>query len=326
MNPCLRCLLILAASLALPGPAATLQAAEPDKAFPLFAYLTGEPTPALITYTPSQLDPRQEANQRRLATSSIRADLEALRIAFDGLILYGYHEATTPRILAVARELKFRAVVLAVWDPKSAAEADGVAELVRQFGDDFALGVLVGNEGITFKRYEPDDVKFAAARLRGKLPKTVPLGTSEPLAAYDSAFVREFGDFLAPNIHPVFDRPELGPAEAAAWARKEAGKLAEKAKKPVLLKETGFPHAGKEAYTTDTQKAFWTAYLKPGVVNRTAGAWVFHGVAFEAFDLPWKSEESRLEIERSWGLLSPKREAYPALAVWRALGAGREKK
>ena len=35
---------------------------EPDKRLPLFAYLTGSPTPLLVTYTPSQLDPRQEAN------------------------------------------------------------------------------------------------------------------------------------------------------------------------------------------------------------------------------------------------------------------------
>ena len=90
-------------------------AAEPaDKCFPLFGYLTGKPTPAMVTYTPSELDPRQEANQSRLATSSIRADLEALRPAFDGLILYGYHEACTPRIVALAEELKYRAVILGI--------------------------------------------------------------------------------------------------------------------------------------------------------------------------------------------------------------------
>jgi exo-beta-1,3-glucanase (GH17 family) len=321
--------LLLAVAIIVPSLPATACGDEPDKRFPLFAYLTGRPAPALVTYTPSQLDPRQEANQRRLATSSIRADLEVLRTAFDGLILYGYHEAGTPRILAVARELKFRAILLAVWDPKSAAETDGVAELVRQFGDDFAFGVLVGNEGIHFHRYEADDVKFAAARLRSKLPRTVPLGTSEPLADYETAFVRDFGDFLAPNIHPVFDRPKLDPAEAAAWARKEAARLTVKTKKPVILKETGFPHGGMEIYTPESQKAFWTAYLKPGVLSRPDEAesgWTFHGVAFEAFDLPWKSEESKLPLEKSWGLLSPKREAYPALAVWRGLGAGQEKK
>jgi exo-beta-1,3-glucanase (GH17 family) len=300
--------------------ASSSQGAEPDLRFPFFAYLTGSPAPSLITYTPSQLDPRQEANQRRLATSSIRADLEALRPSFDGLVLYGYHEACTPRILAVAKDLKFRAVLLALWDPKSAAEADGVAALAHLYEKDFALGVLVGNEGITFKRYETEDLTIAANRLRAKLPKNVPLATSEPLVGYQQAFMRDFGDFLAPNIHPVFDREKLGAEEAAAWAREQAAALARQTKKPVMLKETGFPHAGKDAYTPATQKAFWSAYVKPGVLVQPADAvWVSHAVAFEAFDLPWKSEESKLVIEKSWGLLSPKREPYPALDVWRTL-------
>src|SRR3954447_17148881 len=99
----------------------------PESRFPLFGALTARPEPSLVGYTPSQLDPRQEINQKQLATSSIRADLEALRPAFDGLVLYGYHEACTPRILAVAKDLKYRVILLAIWDPKSAAEVDGVA-------------------------------------------------------------------------------------------------------------------------------------------------------------------------------------------------------
>jgi exo-beta-1,3-glucanase (GH17 family) len=291
---------------------------EEDKRFPLFAYLTGIPVPSLVAYTPSQLDPRQEANQRKLATSSIRADLEALRPHFDGLVLYGYHEACTPRVLAVARELQYRAVLLAVWDPRSAAELDGVVELARLHQGDFALGVLVGNEGLTFKRYEPEDLTIAAARLRARLPKMIPLTTSEPLVGYDKEFVRQFGDFLAPNIHPVFDREKLGPREASAWAREQA--LALRSKKPLLLKETGFPHAGKEAYTPATQKAFWSAYLEGGVLVTppdSAGVWVSHAVAFEAFDLPWKAQASGLPIEAFWGLLSPRREPYPVLSLWK---------
>ncbi len=295
--------------------------AAPDNRFPFFAYLTGTAAPTLIAYTPSALDPRQEANQRRLATSSIRADLAVLRPSFDGLVLYGYHEGCTPRILAVAKDLKYRAILLAVWDPKSAAEIDGVAETARLFAHDFALGVLVGNEGITFKRYEIEDLAIAANRLRAKLPKDIPLATSEPLVGYKLPRVRDYGDFLAPNIHPVFDRPQLGAAEAASWAREQAATLAKETKKPVLLKETGFPHAGKDAFTPAAQHAFWSAYVKPGLLVRPAeaGAWVSHAVAFEAFDLPWKSEESKLTIEKSWGLLSPKREPYAALEVWRSL-------
>src|SRR6266567_815750 len=75
--------------------------------FALFDRLSAKAAPSLICYTPSELDPRQEANQRRLQTSSIRLDLEALRANFDGLVLYGYHEACTPRIMAVAKDLGF---------------------------------------------------------------------------------------------------------------------------------------------------------------------------------------------------------------------------
>lgn len=296
-------------------------AADPDQRYPLFAALTADVSPTLVTYTPSQLDPRQEVNQRRLTTSSIRSDLEALRPAFDGLVLYGYHEACTPRILAVAKALKFRVVVLAIWDPKSAAEADGVADLAQQYKNDFALGILVGNEGLTFKRYEPEDLSIAAARLRRKIPANVPLTTSEPLVGYQQDFVLQFGDFLAPNIHPVFDHPDAGPKDAAAWVHQQAAELARRAVKPVIVKETGFPHGGKDKFTSATQHEFWQNYLKPGVLSRAssgAPSWVFHGVAFEAFDLPWKSEESSLGIERHWGLHSAQRAEYPALAAWKS--------
>jgi exo-beta-1,3-glucanase (GH17 family) len=297
-------------------------AAESDRRNPLFAALTAGDAPTLVTYTPSQLDPRQEVNQRRLATSSIRSDLEALRPAFDGLVLYGYHEACTPRILAVAKDLKFRVILLAIWDPKSAAEVDGVSELAQLYEQDFALGILVGNEGITFKRYEAEDLTIAAARLRRKIPASVPLATSEPLVGYQHDFVVQFGDFLAPNIHPVFDNPDAGPVDAAKWVREKASELARRAGKPVMVKETGFPHGGKEKYTAASQNEFWQSYLRPGVLSRPsadAPAWIFHGVAFEAFDLPWKSEESNLGIERHWGLLSAQRAAYPAHVTWKAM-------
>jgi exo-beta-1,3-glucanase (GH17 family) len=299
---------------------ASVSDAAPDTRNPFFAYLTGQLTPAMICYTPSELDPRTEVNQRLLKTSSIRKDLEVLRDHFDGLVLYGYHEANTPRILAMAKTLKYRAVLLAVWDIKSAGELDGVAALATQYQHDFALGVLVGNEGLTFGRYEEEDLAIAEARLRPRLPKLVPIATSEPLVGYGREVVVKFGDFLAPNIHPVFDRKELAPAEAAAWAREQATALAKKSNKPVLLKETGFPHAGDAKYTRETQAAFWEAYRKPGVIGGDEEAWTFHGVGFEAFDLPWKAAESKLEIEKSWGLFSTQREAYPAAKLWKAVG------
>ena len=140
-------------------------------------------------------------------------------------MLYGYNEACTPRILAVARDLKFQSVLLGVWDPRSATELDGVAELARLHEKELALGVLVGNEGVTFKRYEPEDLAIAASRLRKKLPARIPLSTSEPLGAYAKTALVEFGDFLAPNIHPVFDRPQLRLKESGLIVEKSWGLL-----------------------------------------------------------------------------------------------------
>ena len=297
-------------------------AEQPD----LIAYLTGERPGLMIAYTPLELDPRNPANHERTPTSSLRKDLAALRPTFDGLILYGYQEASTPRIVALAKELKFRAVLLGVWQPKSAAEVDGAARLAEQFHNDLALGVCVGNEGVTFNRYEIDDVEFAVARLKRSLPAGVPLTTSEPLEAYKSERLQAIGDFLAPNIHPVFHAEHLDAAAAAQWAIDQATRLAEQSGKPVLLKETGFPHGGKERYSPASQRDFWRAYTAGPLAPRLNGkpdVWIYRGAAFEAFDLAWKAEASGLPVERFWGLFSAQREPLPALEVWKSLPSSR---
>lgn len=287
--------------------------------FPFLTALANEKPPKFITYTPSKLDPRNPANNQSLQTSEIRKDLEALRPTFDGLILYGYHEACTPRITAIAKSLKFRSLMLAIWDPKSAAEVDGVAALAKLHAKDFDLAIIVGNEGITFKRYELEDLQIAESRLRASIPANIPLTTSEPLVGYEQEAVRKFGDFAAPNIHPVFDNEKATATEAAKWTREKAAGLAAKCKKPLLVKETGFPHAGKPAYSPASQLEFWKAYRQAGALQKSTqpSAWAFHNVAFEAFDLPWKSEASGLEIEKSWGLSNKDREALPALEIWK---------
>ncbi len=265
-----------------------------------------DPTSLMMAYTPSRLDPRDPANHDRLKTVDIAQDLQVLRPQFDGLILYGYHEADTPRIVDQAQQQGFRAVLLGIWNPRSAAELDGVIALARQYQDTLAIGILVGNEGLHFGRYEVSDVEFAARRIRAALGSHILLATSEPYARYEDKFVLEFGDFLAPNIHPVFDRPELTAIPASEWVHAQAIQLHQKTGKLVIVKETGFPHAGKPQFTPQAQQEFWQAYLRqPG----TPG--VFHRVAFEAFDLPWKSEASGLEIEKSWGWFDTNRKPLP---------------
>jgi exo-beta-1,3-glucanase (GH17 family) len=291
-------------------------AAEPT---PLFLQKLAQTNgPQFVAYTPSELDPRDPANQSRLKTSSIQADLEALRPVFSGLVLYGYHEACTPRIMAIAEQLQFEAILLAVWDVKSAAELDGVAALAQQAPGSMAVAICVGNEGLTFGRYEEADLAIAEKRLRWKLGTAIPLTTSEPLVGYERPTVQKFGDFLAPNIHPVFDRKELGAAAAANWTRQEAFRLAKLTGRSVLVKETGFPHGGDVRYSPEEQAAFWRAYRSPGLVVRLPDSTVVvnHAVAFEAFDLPWKSAASMLAIEACWGLRSATREPRLAWKEW----------
>src|SRR5258708_7019915 len=142
-------------------------------------------------------------------------------------------------MIASKKNIPAMLFLLAIWDVKSAAEMDGVAELAQQHKNDFALGILVGNEGLTFKRYEPEDLSIAAARLRRKIPANVPLTTSEPLVGYQQEFVVQFGDFLAPNIHPVFDNPYASPKDAPKWVHERASRLARRAGKPTLVTQTG---------------------------------------------------------------------------------------
>ena len=103
--------------LLISGLFAMSDAAEPNQVagkFPFFEYLNAGKKSAMIAYTPLGLNPRYEPKHLAHASSEFRADLVALRDAFDGLILYGYHHASTLRILAIAISLKYRAVLLGI--------------------------------------------------------------------------------------------------------------------------------------------------------------------------------------------------------------------
>ncbi len=293
-------------------------AVGPDR-FPFFNYLTGHPAPALVAFNPTDYDPRQ-GKERRPSVASLRADLEALRPAFDGLILYSYDKDLTPRIFLEAKQLRYRAVLLGIYQ-FSDEELKGTAELVRKYSGDLALAVVIGNEGLNFNRYKAEDLTAAKTRFVELVGKdiSVPLTTSEPWSQYGQEFVQEFGDFLAPNIHPAFDRVEANAKESAKWARGRAVALAEALRKPVLIKETGLPHAGEERFSPQAQREFWEEYTRQGPLFSIPGkaeAWVSFAAAFEAFDLAWKAEESGMEIEGAWGLLNSSREPYPAFSIW----------
>lgn len=290
---------------------------------PAFFRYVRDPQAALIAFNPSGYDPRRPATAAEIPSADVRADLAALRPAFDGLVLYATHEGLTERIVEAAVDQGFRALLLGVWDPRSEAEIAAAADLIRRHCRQIACALVIGNEGINDNRYTLDDVRRAAARVRARLPEDVilPITTSEPSGDYGWRPLRDFGDFLAPNIHPAIDQAARDPEAAADWVHGRARAIAFVSRKPVVVKETGMPNGGTPPFTPDRQLAFWSHYLAGGRLRTVGGngdgAWTFHGVAFEAFDAPWKAELLRDPIEGRWGLFTTGRAPYPAARAWR---------
>jgi exo-beta-1,3-glucanase (GH17 family) len=295
--------------------------------FPFFSYLARPSAlPSLIAFSPTHHDPRLGRNHLVPSRQSLSEDLGALRPAFDGLILYGYDKEVTPVILDEATRQGYRAILLGIWDPKSRDELADTAQLINQYEHKLALAVCVGNEGIAFDRYTLKDVRKAIDSLEQLLGRDsrVPVCTSEPLNEYIDGNLLEVGDFLCPNIHFVFEHSEKSPGEAVHWVRRLAMSLAEDAQKPVLIKETGVPHGGGDHFTPEAQQSFWSAYLQAGRLEYSPHehrVWVSYAAAFEAFDLHWKAEQSKMAVEAMWGVLAPDRKPYPAFLVWRAAQA-----
>ena len=287
-----------------------------------FEYLTDKKTPpALIDYSPTDFDPRHGQNFRLPSPSSIEEDLRKLRQAFDGLIVYSYHPKVTPIILEKAKQLDFQAIVLGIWDARSIHEIHGVIELIHQYGTDMTLALCLGNEGLYFHRYSMNDLIVAEKIIQHSLKShtQIPITTSEPWESYRTPTLYTFGDFLAPNIHPVWVKPALPAKDAVYWTRTQAISLMEKANKPVLVKETGFPHAGQRHFTPLAQKQFWDMYVREDrlVYSPTNPlVWTSFATSFEAFSLPWKAEQSGEPIEAAWGLMSHDRTPFPAFYTW----------
>ncbi len=287
-----------------------------------FLYLTDTKNPpALIDYSPSDFDPRHGKNFHLPSSSSIETDLLKLRKVFDGLIVYSYHPKVTPIILEKAKQLHYRAMVLGIWNARSQTEIQGVVKLIREYAGDMALALCLGNEGIYFKRYTLKDLLEAQKTIQASLGTAlqIPITTSEPWESYRSSALYGFGDFLAPNIHPVWVKPALPAKDAVFWTREQALAIMEKSNKPVLVKETGFPHAGQRHFTPGSQKQFWDMYVREDSLVyslENPHVWTSFATSFEAFSLPWKAEQSGEPVEAAWGLLSKDRVPFPAFFTW----------
>jgi exo-beta-1,3-glucanase (GH17 family) len=269
-----------------------------------------------ITYEPTSLQV-VDGRVHDADPASIRADLEALRPHFDGLITYdAVHGAQA--IPAIAAALKFRALVIGVWDPSNPAQLDAALTAAREYPR-LVVGLSLGNESIFARRSSFVQMAAAIAAVRERAPQLA-LSSTEPFHLYErSEAARLLGvmDFLLVNVHPVFQKWFRGATDAtsAQFVVNVTADLAQRFCGPVLVKETGVPTAPASAgYTPERQGAFY-AELRRRMPGSAARAFAY----FSAFDAPWRAHDAGPVAgavtgpeEAHWGLYDDQRRPKPA--------------
>ncbi|HEY9198867.1 MAG TPA: hypothetical protein VIR60_05820 [Gammaproteobacteria bacterium] len=269
-----------------------------------------------IAYVPRSFSTLHGAVQPATA-AGIREDLRLLRPHFSGLITYGT-DSGQEAIPGLAVAAGFRAILIGVWNPADRGELDRAIALAERYPGQ-VVGLVLGNEGLFWKRYRADDLRSAAAYVRARLPD-IALGSSEPFAVYldspDAATLLEM-DMLLPNIHPRFESWFRADniEQAVDFVTQVLARLRALTPRPVLIKETGLPSApAAQGFSEARQAEFWSLLVQRiprGPTQNLAG--------FEAFDAPWKPREledefGRLEpSEAHWGLFRHDGTAKPAL-------------
>jgi exo-beta-1,3-glucanase (GH17 family) len=277
-----------------------------------------------VSYQPTSL---QVVNGQvgRADASSIRADLTVLREKFDSLITYdSVHGAEG--IPAIASQLKFRALIIGVWNPLEPSELDAAVGAAQQYPQ-LVVGVALGNELIFSHRAAADQLATLAAQLRRRSPQLL-LSVSEPFHIYGepgaAALLGQL-DFLLPNVHPVF-QPWFHGASAATSAQFVVNVVSDFGARfcgPVLVKETGVPTAPADGGFSEAGQAAFYHELRRRFPATRARAFAY----FSAFDAPWRAQDvtpvgpARPE-EAHWGLYDaarkPKRAARELPAYFTA--------
>lgn len=261
----------------------------------------------LVAYSPTGFDP---ATTVRLSPRALRADADALhRVGFRAITTYGTSRALAP-VCRFFKRRGFVTVLVGIWNPRDRAEVRRAIRLRR-----CADGYVVGNEGLTFGRYDRATLDATIRLVRQMSGR--PVTTRETLAAYaaDPSLAR-VGDWLFPTLHPWYaDHRES--QDACGWTIHAYHDVADRAPAgiPVVAAETGLPTDGVLGTSEFYQRAFFLCIE----VRHMAFAY------FEAFDQPWKRED---DVAPHWGLFradgSPKLWAagqiQPTVTVERTAG------
>ncbi len=310
---------LMAAFLAAPALAAPVCAERKEAAAALSRLQDAMEKGRFVAYQPTGLQ-IWDGVPTPASEASIREDLKALRPWFDSLITYGAHSGGE-MIPAIAKELGYRAIILGIWNPSDEKEVAAALAAWKAYPR-LVVGVSIGNEMVFGRRGTWDDYAKAIAALRARAPG-LPLTVTEPFAVFlddpAAAPVLAGLDFLAANIHPVFE-PWFADAPPFNWADfvvKAGARLGTEAFcGPVLVKETGIPTAPEaEGFTKEYQAAFYKemmAQFPP--TRRSAFAW------FSAFDAPWRAyDETPVPgthpEEAHWGLFKENRKPKPVMDI-----------
>ena len=239
-----------------------------------------------VTYQPTSLKVVNGQVMPAQATG-IRADLEVLRQRFDGVITYDAIHGNEA-LPAIAAELRFRALIIGVWDPLDERQIDSAIAAAHRFPQ-LVLGISLGNELLFSQRMKAAQLAARIVYLRQRLPAT-PLSTTEPFHIYhDDGAAELLGqlDFLLANVHPVFQPWFRGANDATAsqFVVNVLTDLAPLSCGPVLAKETGVPTAPASAGFSPSRQASFYRELRERLPPAAARAFAY----FAAFDAPWRA-------------------------------------
>jgi exo-beta-1,3-glucanase (GH17 family) len=268
-----------------------------------------------ITYEPTSLQVR-DGHVHEADTDSIRADLTLLRSRFDALITYdAVHGAQ--QIAPIAAQLKFRALIIGVWNPLEPSEIAAALATARSYPR-LVAGVSLGNETLFSHRAEAAQLAAAFAAARARAPQ-LPLTTTEPFHMFEAgpgSTLLPLMDFMLVNVHPVFQSWFRGAstATAAQFVVNVSGQLAQAYCGPILIKETGMPTAPAGAGYSEQRQASFYKELRSRLPPRPLLAFSY----FSAFDAPWRAQDATgvpgpHPEEAYWGLYDSARRPKPAV-------------
>ncbi|MCE7986308.1 MAG: hypothetical protein DYG89_34475 [Caldilinea sp. CFX5] len=248
-----------------------------------------------MAYSPTEFDPTVGRPPLR---SALRDDLQVLHDAgFQGVITYAATSALD-RIPQLAKEAGFTQVIMGVWDPLNREEIAAAIEAAP-----LVDGYLVGNEGLSDKRYTFDELRNAIEEIRRATQK--PVTTAERIDAYYGLDdLVTLGDWLAAIVHPYwFDFKE--PSQAAEWTAEQFADLRDEVgpDRVILFKEVGLPTEGDPVVSEEGQAQYYQTLQESDVVF----------AYFEAFDQFWKASTPESDVGPHWGLFQSDRTPKPVV-------------